>query len=363
MVTLAGVTATGRRVATEFSEKNLTFMAAGIAYNAFVSLVPMLLLVLLLVGLVGGGLEDRLVEAANGSLPGPIADAVTQIFQGGSTAAGASVVGLVVLVWGSLKIFRSLDTAFSEIYETESENTIVDQVKDGLVVLGGLVAAIFATILISIAFAAFADTVPYVGLLAPLVLVVGLVLAFFPMYYLFPDRDLTWRQVAPGVVFAAVGWALLQSLFQVYLVFKGDGSTSFFSGVIIIVTWLYFSGLVLLLGAVINAVVGGHATGRAGGVGRGAAAKTPDRRRQLNRADLATYLESFRGRLTDGGQHTPSPNGLSDGITTPTHDTPVEVEEYSTEEDGETEWAVLVRWRTPAEESAEREPIRSDRRS
>ncbi|MFC5972947.1 YhjD/YihY/BrkB family envelope integrity protein [Halomarina salina] len=350
MVTLTTVTDTGRRVVTEFSQKNVTLMAAGIAYNAFVSLVPMLLLLLLVVSVVGGGLEDRLVDAADGSLPGPIADTITQIFQGGSTAAGASVVGLVVLIWGSLKIFRSLDTAFSEIYETEAENGFLDQVRDGLVVLGGLVAAIVATVLISVAFAAFADTVPYVGVLAPLVLVVGLVLAFFPMYYLFPDRDLTWRQVAPGVVFAAVGWALLQSLFQVYLVFKGDGSTGFLSGVVVIVTWLYFSGLVLLLGAVINAVVGGHASGEAGGVGRGAAARTPDRTRTMNRADLATYLGSFRDRLTDDGRRTSSPNGMSDSVTAPTHDTTVEVEEYSTAEDGETEWAVVVRWRTPNDE-------------
>ena len=353
MVTLASVTATGRRVASEFSEKNVTFMAAGIAYNAFVSLAPMLLLLLLVVSVVGSGLENQFIDAANQSLPGPIADVVAQIFQGGSTAAGASAVGLVVLVWGTLKIFRSLDTAFSEIYETEGENGIVDQVKDGLVVLGGLFLAGGATVAISAVFATLADTVPYIGVLAPVVLVAGLVLAFFPMYYLFPDRDLTWRQVLPGVVFAAVGWALLQSLFQVYLVFKGGGSTSFFSGVIIIVTWLYFSGLVLLLGAVINAVVGGHATGASGGVGRGVAGRSPDRTRTMDRDDLATYLDSLRSRLGEGGERTSSPNGIGDRVSPPTHGSTVEVEEYSADTDGETEWTVVVQWRTPNEESAD----------
>ena len=353
MVTLAAVTTTGKRVASEFSEKNVTLLAAGIAYNAFVSLVPMLLLVLLVVSVVGGGLEDRFVAAANQSLPGPIADTVTQIFQGGSTAAGASLVGLVVLVWGSLKIFRGLDTAFSEIYGTEAENGFVDQVKDGIVVLGGLAAAGIATALVSALFAAFAERVPFVGVLAPLVLVVGLVLAFFPMYYLFPDRDLTWRQVAPGVVFAAVGWAVLQSLFQVYLVFKGGGSTSFLSGVIIIITWLYFSGLVLLLGAVINAVIGGHGTEASDGAGADLAGRSPDRTRTMNRADLATYLESFHDRAVGAGRRTTPPNGISEGFVPPTDESTVTVEEYSTEADGETQSTVLVRWRTPREESTD----------
>lgn len=34
----------GKRVLSEFSEKNVTFIAAGLAYNAFVSLAPLLLL-------------------------------------------------------------------------------------------------------------------------------------------------------------------------------------------------------------------------------------------------------------------------------------------------------------------------------
>jgi membrane protein len=51
----------GRQVAAEFSEKNVSFMAAGIAYNAFVSLAPLLVLLLLVVSVVGGGLQQRLI--------------------------------------------------------------------------------------------------------------------------------------------------------------------------------------------------------------------------------------------------------------------------------------------------------------
>lgn len=43
------------------------------------------------------------------------------------------------------------------------------------------------------------------------------------------------------------------------------------AGVIVIDTWLYFSGLIPLLGAVINTVLGGDASDKSGGVGQGAA--------------------------------------------------------------------------------------------
>jgi membrane protein len=297
---LSNAVGTVRRIGTEFSEKNVTFMAAGIAYNAFISLAPLLLVLLLATSAVGGGLEQRIVEIANSWMPGPIADVVADVFEEGDGASGASVIGLVALVWGTLKIFRGLDTAFSEIYETAGENSLPDQVIDGLVVGVAILVAVFATVGVTAVFARLEGVVPYIGTVTPLVLVAGLVVAFYPMYYRFPDVDLSWRTVLPGVVFAAVGWAAFQSVFQVYLEFSGGDSGSFFGGVIVVITWLYFSGLVLLLGAVINAVVGGHATGRAGGVGQSATSYQTEREDELSRREVSEYLETLRGDLVGG---------------------------------------------------------------
>lgn len=376
----------GKRIASDVSEKNVTFMAAGIAYNAFVSLAPLLILLLFVVTVVGGGLEERIVSLAERSLPGPIAGVVTGIFAEGSAAAGASVVGLVVLVWGTLKVFRGLDTAFSEIYETDRQNSFVDQLVDGVVVGVALLVGILATVAASSVFAAFADAVPSLGLLTPLVLVAGLVLAFLPMYYRFPDADLGWRDVLPGAVFAALGWAALQAVFQVYLVFSGGGSGSFFGGVIVVVTWLYFSGLVLLLGAVINAVVGDHSSGAPGGVGRGAAggpaggegtgrvevAGEVEERQSLSGEELASYLRDLRGRLTghyeevelasepvEPERRTAADASVSELVGTVRKVRPdsapvdgVEVVERSGGEGHDGERTVTIRWR-PAGEDAD----------
>ena len=365
----------GKRVATDFSEKNVTFMAAGIAYNAFVSLAPLLILLLLVISSIGGGLEDRLLTVAQRSLPGPIGDVIGRIFTRESAATSASIVGLVVLIWGTLKIFRGLDTAFSEIYETTQSNSFLDQLVDGLVVLVALGISIVATVAVSGLFAALSDDIPFIGLLTPVVLVAGLVIAFYPMYYRFPDADLGWREVLPGVLFAAVGWALLQAIFQVYLVFSGSGSESFFGGVIVVVTWLYFSGLVLLLGAVLNAVIGNHSSGAPGGVGRGAAGKASDTESKttLESDELATYLRDLRRQLTGhyaeiepAAGSTEEYDRLADNVTvtefegtvrrfrpiTPPNDE-VMVIERSRQADGERTRAITLRWRTAEGESAD----------
>ncbi len=357
----------GKRVVADFSEKNVSFMAAGIAYNALVSLAPLLILLLLIVSVVGGDLEGRLIDAADGGLPGPIADVVTGIFSADSSATGASLVGLVVLLWGTLKIFRGLDTAFSAIYETDGENSLPNQVVDGAVVLGSLVVSVLATVAVSVGVERAADRFPLLSALSPVVLLAGLILAFFPMYYRFPDTDLGWRDVLPGTVFAAVGWGVLQGLFRVYLAFGGSGVGNFFGGVLVVVSWLYFSGLVLLVGAVLNAVIGGHASDapdRArGGLG---SRPGPDSRESLDRDELAGYLTDLREQLTGryegmvsraerveashshGAAEDGDPGGgprYSEGVAYPNDG--VEVVEQSSGDGDDRVRSVTLRWRTP----------------
>jgi len=346
MFDLSGVRSAGSAVYTEFSEKNVPFMAAGIAYNAFLSLVPILAVLLVVVSAVGGGLERRIVALAGRSLPGPIADVVVQVFEGGAADPAASLVGLVVLLWGTLKIFRGLDTAFSEIYETTGKNSFRDKLVDGLVVFVVVLVAVVATVGVTALFAALSATVPYVGVLTPAVLVGGLLVAFLPMYYRFPDADLGWREVLPGAAFAAVGWAAFQALFQVYLVFSGGGSDSLFGGVVVVITWLYFSGLVLLLGAVVNAVLGGHTSGKAGGVGRGASAYETVCEETMTTDEFADYLTNLREELAgryDGMRPTIDADAADRRPASNGH---VTVIEQSKPDGDEREVSLAFRWRT-----------------
>ncbi len=267
-------TALGRNVVAEVRAENVPFMAGSIAYQAFVSLVPLVALVFVAAALVGdAALADRIISLTGSSLP-PSAQRLLRNYIVGSAegGAGVSVLGAVTLVWGTLKIFRGLDTAFSEIYDTEGKNSLVDQVKDGLVVLVALGFAFGLAVVATTAFAAL--NVPFIGFLTPLLLVVGLSVAFLPMYYRFPDVDVTVREVVPGVVVAAVGWTVLQSLFQVYVAATGKSSAIDVVGaIVLLLTWLYFSGLVLLVGAVVNAVLAGRGEDEPDGTETGATAR------------------------------------------------------------------------------------------
>jgi membrane protein len=247
-------------VVEQVREDDVPFMAASLAYQAFASLVPLLVLLFIAVTVVGDQqLAQRVVGLTEGILPNAAQDLVSNAISGESGVGGASasIVGLVTLLWGSLKIFRGLDKAFSEVYETDEQNSFVDQVRDGLIVLAAVGVGIVGMVGAMAVFGAFGG--PLSRILSLVVLVVGLTVVFLPMYRFFPDADLEWADAVPGAVFAAVSWMALQFLFRLYIQFSSKGDSSGIIGaVLLLLLWLYLSGLVLLLAAVVNAVLLGE---------------------------------------------------------------------------------------------------------
>jgi len=90
-----------------------------------------------------------------------------------------------VLLWGILRVFRALDTAFSAIYDTQWKNGLPNQLKDGIVVLVSLgvtlVVVVGAGLLLRLV-----PNLPFPGLVRRALLIVGLSAVFIPIYYVFP---------------------------------------------------------------------------------------------------------------------------------------------------------------------------------
>lgn len=81
-------------------------------------------------------------------------------------------------------------------------------------------------------------------------------LVFAMTYRWAPNRkNCRWQWITPGSIVGIVGWLLISIGFRVYLRFFNHYSITYgsFGAVIILLTWFYVSGLMLLLGAEINA--------------------------------------------------------------------------------------------------------------
>ncbi|MDF9744262.1 YihY/virulence factor BrkB family protein [Natrinema salsiterrestre] len=238
------------------SDRDLTFLAAGFAYYAFVSLIPLVLLALVVGSLLGGEqAAQRLITVAGDFLPSSGEQLVTEALTTESGRAEATAVALLVAAWGGLKVFRGLSLAFDNVYDEVAEDSLVDQIRDGLTVIVAGAVALVLMIGIGAALRLVPDSVPFAGALGWLALLLGLVLVFLPIYYVLPPVSVAFREVLPGAVFAAVGWSVLQLGFQLYASnaaqYEAYGAVG---AVLLFVTWLYFAGIIILVGAVLNVV-------------------------------------------------------------------------------------------------------------
>ncbi|WP_312908418.1 YihY/virulence factor BrkB family protein [Natronosalvus caseinilyticus] len=246
-----------RGVVGTAKEREITFLAAGFAYYAFVSLFPMIVLALVVGTLVGGQqVAEDLIVLAGDFLPDAGEDLVLEALTAESGRTEATVVALAVSTWGALKVFRGLSLAFDRVYDTVAEDSLLEQIRDGITVILTIVLALLLMILIGAVIGLLAGRVPYVGVLSWLGLLLGLVLVFLPLYYVLPPIPVDIREVIPGAFFAAIGWVLLQAGFQLYAANAGQYEAYGAIGAILLfVTWLYFAGILILLGAVINVVM------------------------------------------------------------------------------------------------------------
>jgi len=218
---------------------------------------PLLLLALLVASVVGGqqfadaviGLTQRYPDARR---PGMVTDSIAQA----SNVASFSIIGIVALLWSVLKVFRGLDVAFSSLYHLAGKNGILDQVKDGVIVLGGIVVAVAAMVAAGVV-VRFVPDVPYIGALEFRVPDPGVDHRFPADILRLPRRGRLRprRDSQDGRGGRRVG-AAPEPLSRVRRrTPRRANCTAPSAASSLLVTWLYFGALVLLLGVAVNVVL------------------------------------------------------------------------------------------------------------
>ena len=254
---LEGAVSTIRAVVALAADRNLTYLAAGIAFYALVSIIPLILLTVAGASFVGGeALADRVTELLSQQLSAAGQDSVTQTLTSTSGRGTASVVGFLGLAWSALKLFRGLDQAFDELYLDDMDTSLLGQVRNGFVVVAGIAIAIGLVVAVGVALSALRLELPFVNVLGSLLLTGVLGLAFLPIYYVLPPVDVSMREVLPGAAIAAGGWVILQIGFRIYAANATRyAAYGLIGAVLLFVTWLYFASIVVLLGGAVTAVL------------------------------------------------------------------------------------------------------------
>ena len=260
-----------RRVYDEIWKDEVLDRAAALAYYLVFALFPTLLFLTALLGLVPfPGLMDRLFEYVDNALPGDAASVLRRVFgeiqrnaHGGLLSAGA-----LAALWASASGMASMMSALNAAYGIEDGRPWWKQrlialaltVGFGLFIVAGLVLLVFGGQIGALVAAklGLGDLFTTVWNVVSVVLVIGCVLFGLAMvYYLAPDAKQHWWWVTPGSAVALALWMALSFGLRLYVSHFANYSATYGSigGVILLILWLYLSGVVLLLGAEINSEI------------------------------------------------------------------------------------------------------------
>jgi membrane protein len=251
---LGFVTTIARIAITE----KIRYPAAALAYYAFVSFVPLLLLVF---ATVGRQLATELARTAPQFLTPPVRQLVDRSLTTATGRTGAGVLAVLVLGWSSANTVGDIRTVIARI-EDANGGTVRSLVRDAVVILGSLGLAILAILATSL-LSALLPAGLAVNVVRFLCLWLVLSVAVVPLYYV-PSSVVTSPTAAlPGAVTAALGWTVLHTAVRFYATNADQYAVyGVLGGVIILLTSLYLAAAVLFTGIIINAQITAGPTAR-----------------------------------------------------------------------------------------------------
>jgi len=245
-------------VIKKFGDDQAGHLAALIAYYGFVSLFPLLLVFVTILGFVLEGdpdLQKQILDGTLGQFP-LISDQLTLHSLSGSTAA--LVIGLVASLLAGLGITSATQNAFNRIWDVpfrDRPNFFSTRLRGlaTLAILGTL--WIVSTVIAGFVGSSSHDAQAVVGAVA-VAFVLNIAL-FMTAFKLLTTIEIAWRDLFPGVIVASVFWQLLQHLGGYYVdhTLKRTGPLyGVFALVLGLLAWLYLGAQLTMFAAEINVV-------------------------------------------------------------------------------------------------------------
>lgn len=250
-------------------DANVTGSSAMVAYNMLLGVVPVALLALFVAGqiLSSHSVQESVLRDLRGIFPGADAhtlDSLLDQIQSSTTSTG--VLALLASVWLGSSFWGALDTAFARIYRCRSRPWL-EQKRFALgmviVVLLFMIATVAVPTVQSILkagasalpfdLARVTDAVYAISLLGSLALLFG---SLALIYARVPNRPVRWRAAWPGALGATIAIGVVDFAFPLYLTSISTiarfGTTIVF--ILIMLGWFYVVALVILSGAIVNAM-------------------------------------------------------------------------------------------------------------
>lgn len=254
---------------SEWSKDKASRLAAALAYYTVFSLAPLLIIVIAIAGSVFGE------EAARGEIVGQIQGLVgrdgakvieTAIENANKPDTGsiASIISIVVLLFGASGIFAELQDALNTVWEVQPkpERGLINVIRSRFLSFSMVLGVGFLLLVSLVTSAALAATSNFFSHLLPpgldllwqlvnFILAFGVTTVLFGLIYkVLPDVKIGWSDVWIGAAITSVLFSIGRFLLGQYLGNSSFSSTYGAAGsLVVVLAWVYYAAQILFFGA------------------------------------------------------------------------------------------------------------------
>jgi len=259
-----------KRTVVSFYDDQGTHHAAALTYYALMSLFPLLLLAVSLLGLLGEfpGTYDSIIHYLRGVVPAttlaPLDAAVRAALKSKGTAVAALAVGALVALYGATGYLEAARRALNVVFDAHHGRSFVRRKLTDIASTVVLLALVLATVVLMFAGVGvvrdlFGPSAAAVWRIArwPAALITAL-LVFSFLYFVTPDvEQRAFRWITPGAVVGVTLWLLASAAFSLFIAHFSSFNVTYgsFAAAIILLIWLWLTNVALVFGAEVNAEI------------------------------------------------------------------------------------------------------------
>ena len=247
--------------------RRITTYSAACAYYLFMSLVP--LIMLLVAALQFTPLtKDVVLEAISDYVPESLYEIVyfivTSIYNGGRVAL---TVSILLTVWSASACMKALMRGMDSVYDAVRQDDYIKFSLRACIYMVIFVIILLLSFFVMVYGGKILDLIEnsmpsnhsldFLFTLAKylrfLVILALLALVFSLLYKWMPARKIKYRRQLPGAVFSAVVWALFSFIFSFYVSLSDKfGAYGYIGTIMVAMMWIFYCFYFLLLGGFIN---------------------------------------------------------------------------------------------------------------
>jgi membrane protein len=267
-----------KHTAYAFNEDNAFKLSASLSYYTVFALGPLLIIVLSLAGMIYGkeAARGQLYKDLDGLVEPEVALQIQQIIANAmhthATTIGA-VIGFIILFIGATGVFTEIQGSINFIWSVKAKpkkgwlkylgNRLLSfslVLGLGFLLLVSLVVNTLLTLLSTRLTQLFPHYTVYLFNVINMVVILTVITGLFAVIYkVLPDAIISWKDALIGSAFTALLFLLGKFLIGYYLErINLDITYGTAASIVIILTWVYYSSLILYFGAEFTKVYALH---------------------------------------------------------------------------------------------------------